>query len=423
MKKESKKKAAVVIEAAPAAKEPLAPIVVVEPKAPRPSGALVIAPNTTELQLNNLMNEWLAKKSLIIATVAPNLNDTEFELFLHVAKAKRLDPLQRQVHAVKRKSWDDKLNGYVERMTIQTGIDGYRAIANRTGLYMPSEKEPLVEGSGTPELRIKFYVLKWSPLDKQYHEYNATAYYREYVQTFKKDNKVKPTSMWEKMPINQLTKCAEALALRKGWPEELGGMYVPEEMQHQDEVKIDPKREVARGDAPAAVNAPEQGKTPVGAVGASQVKQQQETLSESTGSPNRGHGKEGTQQQHTMDTTVEEVIPKVKNIVKNGKKTGEQRYLALRCSGDVFVYVWDDKLKEAANATKGKQCILIVSLNKTATKEYLSLQEVEVVGGRAYKRGEDGVARPVPSPEEITDDDTSFAPSEEVSGVQLDFNS
>ena len=32
------------------------------------------------------------------------------------------------------------------------------------------------------------------------------------------------------MPVNQLTKCAEALALRRGWPEELGGVYVDEEM-------------------------------------------------------------------------------------------------------------------------------------------------------------------------------------------------
>ncbi len=211
--------------------------------------------------------------ALISRTVAPGLTQDEFQLFLYVARIRNLDPLQRQIHAVKRKSWDTDSGAYIERMTLQTGIDGYRAIANRTGLYMPSDKLPLIENAGKADMRITVWLKKFSPRDSQWHEYGATAYYKEFVQTYKKNNAVQPNSMWEKMPVNQLTKCAEALALRKGWPEELGGIYADEEMGHQ-------------GDVIPPATAPKQDKT----------QREMGTLKPST-EPNRGHGNEGMKQE------------------------------------------------------------------------------------------------------------------------------
>lgn len=240
----------------------------------------VNSPMPAQLQVSR---EWENQLELVKRTVAPGLNDEEFALFCHVARVRHLDPLQRQIHAVKRVTWDSEKNGYVDKMTIQTGIDGYRSIANRTGAYMPSEKLPLVEDSGKPDLRVTVWIKKFSQNDCIWHEFGATAFYREFVQTYrnKQSGKIEPNSMWNKMPVNQLTKCAEALALRRGWPEELGGVYVDEEMPPQEPTYLPPdnaKLDKARRDLG--------------------------TLKTST-EPNRGHGNEGTQRQPEPELCAE----------------------------------------------------------------------------------------------------------------------
>jgi phage recombination protein Bet len=238
-----------------------------------PETAITVTKSEVNLDWERPENLDLIKK-----TVAPGLTDPEFAMFCHVARARRLDPLQKQIYAIKRRTWNAESNQYEEHMVLQVGIDGLRSIANRTNLYMPSDRLPLVEGEGTANLRVTVWIQKWHELSKQWKEFGATAYYREFVQTKKSKatGKVEPVSQWEKMPLGQTEKCAESKALRRGWPEELGQFYIPEETLQTTGMEVIP---------------PE----PTGKL-QSHTERALGTLKPST-EPNRGHGHEGTQRE------------------------------------------------------------------------------------------------------------------------------
>lgn len=181
-----------------------------------------ITPDYTREQLDIIKN-----------TVAAGTTDLEFALFMEVCRTVGLSPLQKQVYAIKRGQGDRA------KMTIQTGIDGYRLIAARTGTHMgttDAEFGPLTQ-EGFPEWAR---VIVRRLVHGQVAEFPATARWSEYVQ--EKDEWVnrQPTGkkvvsdMWRKMPHTMLGKCAEALALRKAFPAELSGVYTSEEMQQAD---------------------------------------------------------------------------------------------------------------------------------------------------------------------------------------------
>ncbi|MGL4444383.1 MAG: recombinase RecT, partial [Alsobacter sp.] len=65
--------------------------------------------------------------------------------------------------------------------------------------------------------------------------YTGIATYRSYVQT-KKDGQ--PNQMWARFADTMTAKCAEALALRKGFPE-LSGVFTPEEMDQADTRRVE----------------------------------------------------------------------------------------------------------------------------------------------------------------------------------------
>lgn len=158
--------------------------------------------------------------------------------FLYVANRTGLDPLAKQLYAVYR--WDYRIGA--EKMTIQTSIDGLRLIAQRSKLYGGQDDVIFSpENENTPEPRkATVTVYKINPKTGERMPITASARWSEYRQL---DKNGKPMGLWGKMPYTMLGKCAEALALRKGFPQEMSGIYIEEEMQQADSVSL-PKPKV-----------------------------------------------------------------------------------------------------------------------------------------------------------------------------------
>jgi phage recombination protein Bet len=164
-------------------------------------------------------------------TVFDKANNEELVLFFHQCKRLGVHPLDRMIHPVKRQSKDG------DKVSFQCSIDYFRSVAEESGEY-DGQDEPEYEGTtkdGYPELaRVRVYrkgigrpfvgVARWA----EYYPGDTIGF------------------MWRKMPHNQLSKCAEALALRKAFPQKLQGLYIDDEMHQADQTDTPPPPTVTR---------------------------------------------------------------------------------------------------------------------------------------------------------------------------------
>jgi len=196
------------------------------------------------------------QRRMIRETFANGATDSEFAVLMEVARARRLSPLLRQIHFVKR--WDS-LNRR-EVWSVQASIDGLRAIAERTGLYDGQDEPEFIEADGRlVACKVRVHRKDWT------RPAVGIAYWDEYVQVArdKQTGKERPAAMWARMPHVMLAKCAESIALRKAFPEDIGGIYSAEEMaqSHGDRERIEvvdePANDAANDNAPETKPSPE----------------------------------------------------------------------------------------------------------------------------------------------------------------------
>lgn len=155
---------------------------------------------------------------------AAGASQEEFEVLWAGAKARGLDPVKKQIYFVKRK---DYARGGVEVWSSQVSIDGFRSIAVSSRHY-DGQDEPEYEYAPDGAL-VLARVRVWRKGVSR--PFVGAARWNEYVQTKQGGD---PTHMWAKMEHTMLGKCAEALGLRKAFPEELGGLYASEEMDQTE---------------------------------------------------------------------------------------------------------------------------------------------------------------------------------------------
>lgn len=154
------------------------------------------------------------------------------KVFLHVAQRSGLDPFARQIYMISR--WDPQAGR--DKWTIQTGIDGYRVIAERRKEY-GGQLEPQWCGedggwkdvwtSKEPPAAARVGVVRNDWKQPAW----GVVHFWEFAAT-KRNGDL--THMWATKGRHQISKCAEAAALRRAFPQDFAGIYIDDEMEHLD---------------------------------------------------------------------------------------------------------------------------------------------------------------------------------------------
>lgn len=186
-------------------------------------------------------------------------SEGDLQVFHHVCQRTGLDPFARQIYMIGRDSNERDANGNwnkVTKQTIQTGIDGFRLIGRRAAdkaghsVSVSAPEWAHEDGSWRPVWSKAWGnpVAARVTIKRNDEPFSVVALFDEYAQT-KRNGDL--TQMWAQRPAGQLAKCAEALAWRLAFPQDLSGLYADEEMGQADNRVAEPQQ--PRGGLAAAL--------------------------------------------------------------------------------------------------------------------------------------------------------------------------
>jgi phage recombination protein Bet len=201
------------------------------------------------LELRAGQTQWTPDQHAALTQLGlADATEADLKVLMHQSQRTGLDPFSRQIYMIGRKDRDAP--GGI-KWTIQTGIDGFRIIADRRPEYRGQVgpewcgddgvwRDVWVSAKHPAAARVG--VLR-SDFDQPIY---GVAMSREYAQ-HKYGGEL--TAMWSGKGALMIAKCAEALALRKAFPHDLSGLVTDDEMARDDRRTAAPSRAPAGADA------------------------------------------------------------------------------------------------------------------------------------------------------------------------------
>lgn len=196
-------------------------------------------------------NQWAAIRGIdeptwnaLCSTIYPGAKADSVLMAVDYCKARKLDIMLKPVHLVPMQVKDAQTGNKAWRDVPMPGIGMYRIQASRSGDeagHDEPEFGPTIETefNGTDwnnnPVKVKVRYPEWCKytvykvVGDRLVAYTAKEFWMENYATQSAKSEA-PNAMWKKRPFAQLSKCAEAQALRKGWPE-IGQQPTAEEME------------------------------------------------------------------------------------------------------------------------------------------------------------------------------------------------
>jgi len=179
---------------------------------------------------------WTDKQRAALSALGiRNASNADLAVFMHYCQKTGLDPFSKQIYMICRR--EKQGDQWIDKQTIQVGIDGFRVIrdrvAARLGIEVEYEDTIWYDHDGGEH---KVWLQDAPPAGctvvavKNGRRFPGTLRFSEYVQT----RGDQPVGKWRDAPAHQIEKCAEAFALRRAFPHDLGGIYLEDEMPRQD---------------------------------------------------------------------------------------------------------------------------------------------------------------------------------------------
>jgi hypothetical protein len=196
-----------------------------------------------------------AELSAIRSEYCGGATDQQFELFISECKARNLRPgphLVFQLRNAKVYDPDTGTSRFVKKPYWITTIGALRLIALRTGqyggatppeyIYLDKDGDPTVisqiplPDKTNKSLPREPWAVRVAVKRKDFDEpITSVVRFDSVAATQKRGETIVLTEMWQKRGDAQNAKCSEADALRKAFPEELGSLYLSEEIKNEVE--------------------------------------------------------------------------------------------------------------------------------------------------------------------------------------------